>query len=49
MMQFRPLVNLKSIVLASRRLARSRTVVTRGSGELAKKLVRNVKRLNEES
>jgi len=44
-MQFRPLVSLRSLVLAATRSTKSRTVVTRGSGELAKKLVRNVKRL----
>lgn len=48
-MQFRALVTLKSLVLAARRLTRSRTIVARGSGELAKKMVRNVRRLNEEA
>lgn len=42
-MQFRGFVSLRSLVLAARR--GSRTVVARGSGELAKKMIRSVTRL----
>ncbi|MFM9871993.1 MAG: hypothetical protein ACKVQS_00850 [Fimbriimonadaceae bacterium] len=44
-MQFRGLVSLRSLVLAARRSGRSRTVVARGSDELARKMIRAVKRL----
>lgn len=44
-MNFRALVSLRSLVLAARRAGRTRTVVARGSDELAKKLIRNVKRI----
>lgn len=47
-MRFRAMVSLRSLVLASRRDGRSRTVVARGSDDLARRLIRNVKRLGGE-
>ncbi|MBS1711406.1 MAG: hypothetical protein JSS71_06750 [Armatimonadetes bacterium] len=44
-MNFRPLVSLRSLVLAANRVSRSRTVVTRGSDDLARRMIRSVKRL----
>jgi hypothetical protein len=45
-MKFRSFVRVASLVMAFRRMGRTRTVVMRGSDELARKMVRSVKRLS---